>query len=403
MDARTPIEQQRYDANAEIKRRRAERSARVQRWRETQRVNETQDINKEIPQVQPTQAQTRAPPPIQSGETNISTVAAGIAIVLAMLGGAIWYVNPAPFAPVERPLATALRSMSDALEKRQHTDAGTVGHAPHAPDKVITAQPQTPRIKGPQTGSISVEGSPAEDTAAPETAFESPPPHPDTTADVQIPVPAPQIPVVSEIPASGAKVIVAMPKPLVLGKPAPDNLAKPARPALPPSKAPLVAGPVPEPPSPTIFSKPLDELQNMDWPPRYEEPDQAATERQRNPPPANGVPPRGTAAVAKNDTRARARAEAVVIPPRANPRRPVTQPYYPVRSRELGESGTVVMLLTVDAEGYVRDAEVDKSSGFERLDQAAIKEALRSWKLLPGTVNGKPTAMQRKFTITFKL
>ena len=96
-------------------------------------------------------------------------------------------------------------------------------------------------------------------------------------------------------------------------------------------------------------------------------------------------------------------AKDIVIPPKSNPRRPVTQPEYPPTSKRLGEAGTVVMLLTVSAEGRVTEAKIDKSSGFERLDEAAMKEALSRWRLVPGTVNGAASAMQYKFAVTFKL
>ena len=96
-------------------------------------------------------------------------------------------------------------------------------------------------------------------------------------------------------------------------------------------------------------------------------------------------------------------APAATVPPRSNPRRPVTQPEYPPTSKRLGEAGTVVMLLTVNEEGKVTDAKIDQSSGFERLDEAAVKEALRAWKLLPGTVGGKPVTMQYRFRVTFKI
>ena len=95
----------------------------------------------------------------------------------------------------------------------------------------------------------------------------------------------------------------------------------------------------------------------------------------------------------------------VLIAPRQNPRRPNTPPeeIYPAMSKRLGEEGTVVLLLSVNVEGRVTDAKVDQSSGFERLDEAASKEAVRSWRFLPGTRNGKPEAMQFRLKVTFSL
>lgn len=95
----------------------------------------------------------------------------------------------------------------------------------------------------------------------------------------------------------------------------------------------------------------------------------------------------------------------VIVPPRTNPRRPNVGPeeIYPSMSKRLGEEGSVVLLLTVNAEGRVTEAKIDTSSGFERLDEAASKEAVRSWRFLPGTVNGKAAAMQTKIKVTFKI
>ena len=95
----------------------------------------------------------------------------------------------------------------------------------------------------------------------------------------------------------------------------------------------------------------------------------------------------------------------VVIAPRQNPRRPNVGPeeMYPAMSKRLGEEGSVILLLTVDEEGKVTDASVQTSSGFERLDEAATKEAKRSWRFLPGTINGKPSPMQMPMKVTFKI
>ena len=41
-------------------------------------------------------------------------------------------------------------------------------------------------------------------------------------------------------------------------------------------------------------------------------------------------------------------------------------------SRRLGEEGQVILLLTVDQRGRVVAAKVEKTSGFERLDKAAL-------------------------------
>jgi protein TonB len=94
---------------------------------------------------------------------------------------------------------------------------------------------------------------------------------------------------------------------------------------------------------------------------------------------------------------------AAVVPPRSNPKRPVTQPEYPPSSKRAGEEGVVVLQLYVKEDGRVGDAKVEKSSGFPKLDEAALKEALRNWKLLPATQDGKPLAMWYSFRVVFKI
>ena len=94
-------------------------------------------------------------------------------------------------------------------------------------------------------------------------------------------------------------------------------------------------------------------------------------------------------------------AEEKVVTPRMDPQNPVAQPPYPTISRQLGEEGQVILKLSLDKDGDVVDATVDKSSGFERLDLAALEEAKTSWRLLPGTINGEPAPMTYNFSVTF--
>jgi periplasmic protein TonB len=89
--------------------------------------------------------------------------------------------------------------------------------------------------------------------------------------------------------------------------------------------------------------------------------------------------------------------------PKSDPRRPLTQPEYPPSSRRAGEAGTVILEVYVLENGRVGEARVKQSSGFPRLDEAAVREVKRSWRLVPGTENGKPAPMWGQFAVTFKL
>lgn len=90
-------------------------------------------------------------------------------------------------------------------------------------------------------------------------------------------------------------------------------------------------------------------------------------------------------------------------PPRSDPRRPLSQPEYPPSSRRAGEAGTVILEVYVNTNGRAEEVRVKKSSGFPKLDDAAVREVKRSWRLVPGTENGKPAPMWGQFAVTFKL
>jgi len=81
--------------------------------------------------------------------------------------------------------------------------------------------------------------------------------------------------------------------------------------------------------------------------------------------------------------------------------RPIFQrpPTYPAELRKLKRQGTVYVLFTVDRQGRVADAKVDKSTdpAFER---PAI-EAVKQWKFEPGTRKGEPVQFRMRVPITF--
>lgn len=64
-------------------------------------------------------------------------------------------------------------------------------------------------------------------------------------------------------------------------------------------------------------------------------------------------------------------------------------PPYPSVSRRLGESGRVVLRVELDESGRVIEARVVDSSGFARLDSAALT-AVRTWRCTPPRQDGHP-------------
>jgi protein TonB len=86
-----------------------------------------------------------------------------------------------------------------------------------------------------------------------------------------------------------------------------------------------------------------------------------------------------------------------------DPHHPLTQPPYPMASRRLAEEGAVLLDILVGADGHVRDAKVSRSSGFDRLDQTAVSEALQHWRLRPATRNGNPFEQWLTLKVVFRL
>jgi periplasmic protein TonB len=86
-----------------------------------------------------------------------------------------------------------------------------------------------------------------------------------------------------------------------------------------------------------------------------------------------------------------------------DPHHPLTQPPYPMASRRLAEEGALVLDILVSADGHVRDAKVSRSSGFERLDQAAVSEAEQHWRLRPATRNGVAFEQWLTLRVVFRL
>ncbi len=79
------------------------------------------------------------------------------------------------------------------------------------------------------------------------------------------------------------------------------------------------------------------------------------------------------------------------------------QPEYPPTSRRLGEAGSVTLRVLVGTDGRVMDGQVQASSGYPRLDEAALKHALRAWRFDPGTEDGTPVQMWHQVKVTFKI
>jgi protein TonB len=77
-------------------------------------------------------------------------------------------------------------------------------------------------------------------------------------------------------------------------------------------------------------------------------------------------------------------------------------PIYPPISKRLGEQGKVVVRVLIGADGSPQNAELKRSSGYDRLDQAAIEYVMRC-RYIPGKVGSVPRAMWHEAPVTFVL
>ncbi|MDQ0039924.1 protein TonB [Variovorax boronicumulans] len=75
---------------------------------------------------------------------------------------------------------------------------------------------------------------------------------------------------------------------------------------------------------------------------------------------------------------------------------------YPAMSKRLGEQGKVIVKVLVGVDGLPKSAEVKKSSGFDRLDEAAI-EYIMKCRFVPGKVNGVVQAMSYDAPVNYVL
>lgn len=132
----------------------------------------------------------------------------------------------------------------------------------------------------------------------------------------------------------------------------------------------------PEPPTAPVETA-LEEPVPVEQPPEVTVPDLAVTAAPVTPPPEPIDPPRFDAAYLNNPT-----------------------PVYPPLSLRLGEKGRVLLRVYVLSDGSPAQIEIRKSSGYSRLDQAALA-AVRKWKFISAMRGTEKVAEWVVFPISF--
>lgn len=78
------------------------------------------------------------------------------------------------------------------------------------------------------------------------------------------------------------------------------------------------------------------------------------------------------------------------------------RPSYPSISRRMGEQGKVLLRVLVDENGLPQQIEIKQSSGFDRLDKAALA-SVKQWRFVPGKRGGVAQAMWTIVPVNFVL
>jgi protein TonB len=78
------------------------------------------------------------------------------------------------------------------------------------------------------------------------------------------------------------------------------------------------------------------------------------------------------------------------------------EPVYPPASRRLDEHGVVRLRILVDERGRPRDVQIAKSSGFDRLDEAAVT-AVKRWQFSPAMQESRAVTAWTQVNVLFQL
>lgn len=92
-----------------------------------------------------------------------------------------------------------------------------------------------------------------------------------------------------------------------------------------------------------------------------------------------------------------------MIPPRMDREHSKIVPDYPSASKRLGEEGRVLVSVHILPNGMAAEVQVLKSSGYSRLDNAAVEHVQRDWRFVPARLDGEAVAAWGNFGVTFRI
>ncbi len=171
------------------------------------------------------------------------------------------------------------------------------------------------------------------------------------------------------------------------------------------NRAPLkpLATPLPNPPTPPVkATKPSPSPLTPQPQPSALQPSPNQTDTKPNAPQTT-TPATASATIAAASPAATSPAPAKVeLPTHVATYLQNPKPDYPALSVRRGEQGQVVLNVLIGIDGKAQKAEIVKSSGFERLDAAALATVQR-WRYVPGKRGGVPEEMWFKVPLAFVL
>lgn len=124
-------------------------------------------------------------------------------------------------------------------------------------------------------------------------------------------------------------------------------------------------------------------------------PKKQAAATQKNGPPANSAKPGETKGEGSSSGPSQTQGGPSPLP--GNPKPP-----YPELARKRGQEGLVLLHAEVNAQGEPVKVEIQKSSGYPLLDQAALK-TVRKWRFRPPQENGESRPGNLVLPVEFKL
>ena len=77
-------------------------------------------------------------------------------------------------------------------------------------------------------------------------------------------------------------------------------------------------------------------------------------------------------------------------------------PKYPASALRAGETGTVLVLASIDRNGVPIEVSLDDRSGNREFDRSAL-QAVRQWRFQPALRDGKPVAAKVRVPVEFAL